>query len=118
MSEQENMFRKLRQSQQRSDPKESSPSKEDKEEDSPEVQPKKRGRPATGKRSNKDWIGRTFYIQRETDLDVEGELYQLKREGLEVDKSELVNALLAAWVKWRNGENIDSQLDEISPRRK
>lgn len=116
MSEQENMFRKLRQSQQRSEPKTEEASSE--KEDSPEVQPKKRGRPATGKRSNKDWIGRTFYIQRETDLDVEGELYQLKREGIEVDKSELVNALLAAWVKWRNGENIDSQLDEISPRRK
>jgi hypothetical protein len=114
MSNQENMFRKLRQSQQRSDSK----TEEASSEDSPEVQPKKRGRPATGKRSNKDWIGRTFYIQRETDLDVEGELYQLKREGIEVDKSELVNALLAAWVKWRNGENIDSQLDGISPRRK
>ena len=35
-------------------------------------EPKKRGRPAIGKRSDQAWIGRTFYVKRETDLDVEG----------------------------------------------
>ena len=79
---------------------------------------KKRGRPATGKRSDPNWIGRTYYIRKETDLDVEGELLQLKREGVELDKSELADALLAAWVKWRQGENIDFQISEISPRQK
>jgi hypothetical protein len=58
----------------------------------------KRGRPATGKRSNPDWIGRTYYIQRKTDLDIEGELFQLKRQGIDLDKSELVDLLLSAWV--------------------
>ena len=77
-----------------------------------------RGRPATGKRSDPDWIGRTYYIRRETDLDVEGELLQLKRSGIEIDKSELVDALLAAWVQWRNGENSEILLTEISPSRK
>lgn len=119
MSKQENMFRKLRESQQQSEfqPKETSSQDQDSPAEEP-APPKKRGRPATGKRSNKEWIGRTYYIQREIDLDVEGELYQLKREGIDIDKSELVNALLGAWVKWRNGENLDSQLGEISPRRK
>ena len=79
---------------------------------------KKRGRPATGKRSNPDWIGRTYYIRKDTDLDVESELLKLKREGVELDKSELVDFLLAAWVKWRKGENIDFQISEISPWRK
>ncbi|WP_052056144.1 hypothetical protein [Myxosarcina sp. GI1] len=79
---------------------------------------KKRGRPATGKRSDPDWIGRTYYIRKETDLDIEDELIKLKREGINVDKSELVDFLLAAWVKWRNGENIDFRMSEISPRRK
>jgi hypothetical protein len=79
---------------------------------------KKRGRPATGKRSDPDWIGRTYYIRKENDFDVEDELVKLKRAGINLDKSELVDFLLAAWVKWRKGENIDIQLSEISPRRK
>jgi hypothetical protein len=78
----------------------------------------KRGRPATGKRSDDAWIGRTYYVKRETDLDVEEELLKLKRQGIEVDKSELVDLLMAAWVKRQQGENIDLLLDEITPRRK
>jgi hypothetical protein len=77
----------------------------------------KRGRPATGKRSDDAWIGRTYYVKRETDLDVEEELLKLKRQGIEVDKSELVDFLMSVWVKWRQGENIDLLLDEITPRR-
>ena len=84
----------------------------------PEELNKKRGRPATGKRSDPDWIGRTYYIRKETDFDVEDELVKLKRAGISLDKSELVDFLLAAWVQWRNGENIDVQISVISPRRK
>lgn len=84
----------------------------------PVVEPKKRGRPATGKRSDTDWIGRTYYVKRETDLDIEDELLKLRRRGVDVDKSELVDLLLGAWVKWQQGENIEIQLSEITPRRK
>ena len=84
----------------------------------PEESAPKRGRPATGKRSDPDWIGRTYYVRKETDFDVEDELVKLKRAGFNLDKSELVDFLLAAWVRWRNGENIDIQMSEISPRRK
>jgi hypothetical protein len=80
------------------------------------VAPKKRGRPATGKRSDDAWLGRTYYIKRETDLDVEDRLLQLKRSGIEIDKSELVNFLLAAWVKFQNGENPNLHISEITPR--
>lgn len=79
---------------------------------SPPVQ--KRGRPATGKRSDPDWSGRTFYIRKETDLDIEAALLELKRQGVELDKSELVDALLSAWLKWRQGENVEIYLSEIS----
>ncbi|PSB28680.1 hypothetical protein [Chlorogloea sp. CCALA 695] len=82
------------------------------------LEPKKRGRPATGKRSDDAWIGRTFYIQRETDINTEGELLNLRRQGVELDKSELVDKLLSAWVQWRNGENLDKLLSEISPIQK
>lgn len=79
---------------------------------------RKRGRPATGKRSDDAWIGRTYYVRRETDLDVEDALLRLKRQGIEVDKSELVDLLLLAWVKWQQGENLEIQISEITPRRK
>ena len=84
----------------------------------PSESTKKRGRPATGKRSDPDWIGRTYYIRKETDLDIEDELIKLKRAGINLDKSSLVDFLLAAWVKWRKGENIEIQMSEISPMRK
>ena len=73
---------------------------------------------ATGKRSDPNWIGRTYYIRKETDLDVEDELLQLKRQGIELDKSELVDLLLNAWLKWRQGKDSDFLLSEISPIRK
>jgi hypothetical protein len=82
------------------------------------TQLKKRGRPATGKRSDDAWIGRTYYVQRETDLDVEDYLLKLKRQGIDIDKSELVDFMLAAWTKWQQGENIDILLDEFTPRQK
>lgn len=86
----------------------------------PIVEPatKKRGRPATGKRSREGWIGRTFYVKEETDLDVEEWLLKLKRRGVDVDKSELVEILLAAWVKWQQGENLEIHLTGISPIQK
>jgi len=86
----------------------------------PEAEPtvKRRGRPATGKRSQDEWIGRTFYIKRETDFDVEELLPQLRRQGVEIDKSELVEMLLSAWVKWQKGENLEIHLSEISPIQK
>ena len=85
----------------------------------PSVQPKKRGRgrPATGKRSDPGWIGRTYYVREETDIDVELELAMLRRQGVDMDKSELVDSLLSIWVKWRQGENSNILIGEISPRR-
>lgn len=79
---------------------------------------KKLGRPATGKRSDESWISRAFYIEENTDIEIEGELNKLRREGIKMDKSELVNACLIAWLKWRQGENPDKSLGSISPRRK
>jgi hypothetical protein len=81
-------------------------------------QSRKRGRPATGKRSDSDWIGRTYYVRRETDLDAEEIILKLKRQGIELDKSELVDGLLAAWVSWHKGGNATRLLGEISPRQK
>ena len=84
--------------------------------DPPLTEVKRRGRPATGKRSDPDWIGRTYYVKSSTDLDVEERLLKLKRLGTDLDKSELVDSLLAAWVKWHQGGDANILIDEISPR--
>lgn len=73
----------------------------------------KRGRPATGKRSNPGWIGRTYYIQQSTDQAIEAELLALKHEGRAIDKSQLVDALLMAWVQFRQGEKAELLLKAI-----
>ena len=75
---------------------------------------RKRGRPATGKRSDDAWIGRTYYVKRSTDLDVEEELLKLKRRSVEIDKSELVDFLMTVWVKRQQGENINLLIDEFT----
>ncbi|NET09575.1 MAG: hypothetical protein F6K16_33705 [Symploca sp. SIO2B6] len=76
---------------------------------------RKRGRPATGKRSDPDWIGRTYYVKRAIDLDVEGVLVQLKRQGIELDKSELVNSLLGAWVAWQQSSTDPFPTHQVLP---
>ena|GEM_PF-2954582 len=38
--------------------------------------------------------------------------------GVDFDKSELVDLLLGAWVKWQQGENIEICVAKITPRRK
>ncbi|ANV88868.1 hypothetical protein [Picosynechococcus sp. PCC 7117] len=77
-----------------------------------ELQPGKRGRPAIGKRSDPDWVGRTYYIRKETDLDVQSELLKLKRQSIELDKSELVDFLLGEWVKFQNNKKADFRIGE------
>lgn len=83
-----------------------------KTEESQSVVPKKKGRPSTGKRSNPDWIGRTYYIRKEIDLDVADQLLKLKREGIDLDKSDLVNFLLEEWVKSQQGERATFRIGE------
>jgi hypothetical protein len=77
----------------------------------------KRGRPATGKRSNIDWYGRTFYIRKQTDDQLEDALFQLKRSGTEIDKSDLVDALLAAWSEVTLGVISDFQIGKTVKNR-
>ena len=79
-------------------------------------EPKGRGRPTGGKRSDNEWVKRTYLVERKTTLNVEHELLALKIKGIEVDRSELVSTLLSAWVKWREGGSIDAAMEEITPR--
>jgi len=69
------------------------------------------------KRQDPDWLTRTYYVKKSTDLEVEDELLALRREGVELDKSDLVDALLAAWVAYRRGMAPDQALEQVSPKR-
>ncbi len=73
---------------------------------------KKKGRPPHGKRSNPEWVGRTYYIEKNVDLDVAEQLLRLKRQGINIDKSELVNFLLSEWTKYQQGEKATFQIGE------
>jgi hypothetical protein len=75
--------------------------------------PRKRGRPANGKRSDPGWYGRTFYIRKQTDELLEDALFKLKREGIDLDKSQLVDALLNAWAQVELEKVGDFQIGEI-----
>jgi hypothetical protein len=75
--------------------------------------PKKRGRPANGKRSDPNWAARTFYIRKTTDEKVERVLDQMKRYNINLDKSELIDLLLEAWSMVESGEIDDFQIGEI-----
>ncbi|BAQ66960.1 hypothetical protein [Geminocystis sp. NIES-3709] len=82
------------------------------EETENQIVAKKKGRPSTGKRSNPDWIGRTYYVKKEVDFDVADQLLQLKRQGIDLDKSDLVNFLLGEWVKSQQGKNATFRIGE------
>jgi hypothetical protein len=56
---------------------------------------KKRGRPS-GKRSDADYVQTTAYIHKDTHRDVK---IALLKSGSELDFSELVDDLLAKWLK-------------------
>jgi hypothetical protein len=60
-------------------------------------QAKKRGRPS-GKRSDEDYVQVTAYIQKDIHLDVK---IALLKSGDDKDFSELVDSLLANWLKSR-----------------
>jgi hypothetical protein len=74
----------------------------------------KRGRPATGKRSSVDWYGRTFYIRKSTDRVLEDALWKLKRAGIDMDKSELADALLEHWAEVMLGDREDFPIGDIT----
>ncbi len=60
--------------------------------------PKAIGRPANGKRSDPDWVGRTFYVEAETDANFGIVIATLKAQGVSVDKSDIVQTLLSEWM--------------------
>jgi hypothetical protein len=69
------------------------------------------------KRQDPEWFTRTYYCKRSTDMEVEEELLALKRQGVEMDKSDLVEALLSSWVEYRRGMAPAAAWKRVSPKR-
>jgi hypothetical protein len=69
------------------------------------------------KRQDPEWFTRTYYCKKSTDMEVEEELLALKRQGVEMDKSDLVEALLSSWVEYRRGMAPAAAWKRVSPRR-
>jgi hypothetical protein len=66
----------------------------------PPVAPtRKPGRPATGKRSDADYVQTTAYIHKDTHREVK---IALLKSGDDQDFSELVDSLLIQWLKSRS----------------
>jgi hypothetical protein len=72
-----------------------------------------RGRPSNGKRSTRGWLSRTFYIRKTTDDRLQQAIFSLRRSGIEVDKSQLADALLNAWAAVELGEVEDFHIGEM-----
>jgi hypothetical protein len=72
-----------------------------------------RGRPSGGKRSDPGWQSRTFYIRKGTDDRLERAILKLKHAGIELDKSQLADALLNAWAAVELGEFPDFPIGQM-----
>jgi hypothetical protein len=75
------------------------------------------GRKASGKRSDPDWVMRSFYLRKTTDTAVKRALLELESAGIDVDKSVLMEDLLDAWLQWRDGADFNKIMQAKTPRR-
>jgi hypothetical protein len=72
-----------------------------------------------GTRSDPDWISRSYFVRVTTDQQIEQELLRLKLAGVAIDKSDLVDALLTAWLKWQtDGTPLEQSMALLTPRPK
>ena len=69
---------------------------------------KKMGRPRSGKRSNSEWVGRTFYVKADTDSSLTDLVEQLKELGIQIDKSELAELILSDWLDLPLTQQLES----------
>ena len=65
------------------------------------------------KRGDPDWLTRTYYLEKATDIEVEAELIKLRRDGVEMDKSDLVNSVLKYWVAARRFKEQNGNLRTV-----
>jgi hypothetical protein len=74
----------------------------------------KGGRPKGGKREDPDWVARSFFLQTATDNGIEDLVILSKRAGTLIDKSDVANTVLSAYVKFRIDGNTETFLESIA----
>ncbi len=67
----------------------------------------------SAKRNNPDYAARSFYLPKATDRRLQRVLLDLQEEGYELDRSELLNCLLTAWLDSRQGSDLEHRLAEL-----
>ena len=63
-----------------------------------------------GKKSNKDYVASMTYLPKQLKFDIQQELLNLQRRGIDIDFSELVAELLAFYLDSQKSENSDIQI--------
>lgn len=69
-----------------------------------------------GKRSDPDWVMRSFFLRKLTDQAVKRAILELESQGITYDKSELMEDLLTGWLAYRDGGSVDEYMRTRTPR--
>jgi len=66
-----------------------------------------------GKKSNKNYVASMTYLPKQLRLDVQQQILDLQRNGIDIDFSELVAELLLLYLDIQKGNNSDSRIAEF-----
>lgn len=66
-----------------------------------------------GKKSNKNYVAAMTYLPKQLRLDVQQQILDLQRNGIDIDFSELVAELLLLYLDIQKGNNSDSRIAEF-----
>ena len=66
-----------------------------------------------GKKSNKNYVASMTYLPKQLKLDVQQQILDLQRNGIDIDFSELVAELLLLYLDIQKGNNSDSRIAEF-----
>jgi len=80
---------------------------------SPTPQPK-----VKGKKSDKNYVASMTYLPKQLRLDVQQQLLNLQREGIDIDFSELVAEVLTLYLDIQKADNPDNCISEFLDRLK
>lgn len=66
-----------------------------------------------GKKSNKNYVAAMTYLPKQLKLDVQQQILDLQRNGIDIDFSELVAELLLLYLDIQKGNSSDSRITEF-----
>jgi hypothetical protein len=78
--------------------------------DQPVIEPRQAIAKVKGKKSNKDYVPSMTYLPKQLKFDIQQELLNLQRKGVDIDFSELVAELLTLYLDIQKADNSDIQI--------